>query len=315
MLTWSWDTIIIKHHKIIEKESQNMSLTVMSFIAPEEKIHLIADHWDGESQLSVSYFEQNPKEGLWSFEVTLDDHHDHDFLEKTFKEMCQKLEISGSLTWKKLPETDWLSLNRQDFPPIHVEPFYIYGSHIQDPIPENTIPFLIDASTAFGTGSHPTTQGCLRLLWSLKKQGLDFKHILDMGTGTGILAMAAARVFPQSQVIATDYDPEAVNRAERNILENSLIDQISSMCVDGVQDPNFQDDFFDLLMANILAGPLIHLARDICRIIKPGGHLILSGILNNLAPEVIQAYTPWGCVIETQEDIDDWSTILMRKIG
>jgi ribosomal protein L11 methyltransferase len=158
--------------------------------------------------LAVSWFEKDAQAQVWQVEATFEEQPD----EKNIKSLL------GALSYElaPLPSKDWLSENRKSFPAIDIGPFYIYGSHHQEKLPEGKIAFRIDAATAFGTGQHATTQGCLLALHDLKQAGIKVQNYLDLGCGTAVLAMAMARLF-QVRGIASDNDPEAVDLANLNV--------------------------------------------------------------------------------------------------
>lgn len=214
------------------------------------------------------------------------------------------------ITIEKVPDVDWLAENWKAFPPLEIAGFYIYGSHITDPKIGSNIPLKIDASTAFGTGNHGTTEGCLQALQDLKAKGLQPQNPLDLGTGTGILAMGISRLF-DVPVLATDVDPEAIEKTIFNAKENDLETQIRPLVAEGFQNTIFQEKKpFDLIVANILAGPLVEMAFDVKNCLSKGGHLILSGILLSQVPMILEAYEDTRLKLIHKREIGDWATLL-----
>lgn len=214
----------------------------------------------------------------------------------------------------ELPEVDWVAKVKRELTPVEAGRFFVYGSHDADKVPEACEPLLIEASMAFGTGHHGTTQGCLQLLETAIVQGLQPQSVLDLGCGTAVLGMAAARVWPEARVLASDIDSVAVEVAEANVAANGLTGRVICLEAEGLD----HDDIlaaapFDLIFANILKGPLIALCDRITQALSPGGIVILSGILNEQRQEIADVYTASGnSVVETLV-IGDWSSLMLRK--
>lgn len=216
----------------------------------------------------------------------------------------------------ELPETDWVAEVRRELSPVEAGRFFVYGSHDADKLPADRIGLLIEAAMAFGTGHHGTTQGCLRALDRLATAGLNPARIADVGCGTAVLAMAAARVWPVT-VLASDIDAVAVEVAETNVAVNGLQGRVRCLEAAGLDHPDLAAaQPFDLVFANILKGPLIDLAPSMAAAVAAGGHAILSGLLNEQAEEVAQAYAAAGFAVEESERLGDWTTLtLVRRQG
>ena len=213
----------------------------------------------------------------------------------------------------EIPETDWVAKVRRELKPVSAGQFFIYGSHDQHKIPEKSIPILVEASMAFGTGHHDTTLGCLKALDRLVAEGFVSFNTADVGCGTAILAMAAASVWP-NLVFASDIDSVAVEVAKANVAANALSDKVFCVEADGFSHPKLQTDrLFDLVFANILKSPLIELAPMISHRVAVGGRAILSGILVEQAEEVIARYAAVGLRLCDQEDIGEWSTLTLKR--
>ncbi|MEM1352974.1 MAG: 50S ribosomal protein L11 methyltransferase, partial [Pseudomonadota bacterium] len=213
----------------------------------------------------------------------------------------------------ELPETDWVAHVRRELAPVAAGRFFVYGSHDADKVLPDAEPLLIEAAMAFGTGHHGTTLGCLRALDRLLEQGVEAQRVADIGCGTAVLAMAAARVWPQV-VMASDVDPVAVDVARSNAAANGLADQIHCIEAAGFDHPDLRASSpFDLVFANILKGPLISLAPDMAKHVVWQGHVILSGLLNEQADEVIAVYTQAGFNLIHREEIVDWTTLTFRR--
>ena len=211
----------------------------------------------------------------------------------------------------ELPETDWVAHVKRELAPVEAGRFFVYGSHDADKVPEGREALLIEAAMAFGTGHHGTTLGCLRALDRLIDEGFLAKHVVDVGCGTAVLAMAAARIWPET-VLASDIDAQAVDVARANIAANALERQ-----VDVVEAAGFaHDDLtgpFDLVFANILKGPLMALAPDMAARLSAQGLAILSGILNEQADEIIAHYASFGINLRFREEIGEWTTLTLAN--
>ncbi|MBC7165283.1 MAG: 50S ribosomal protein L11 methyltransferase [Roseovarius sp.] len=214
-------------------------------------------------------------------------------------------------TVSELPEVDWVAKVRRDLSPVVAGRFFVHGSHDADRVPDGVEPLLIEASMAFGTGHHGTTLGCLRALDRLASAGFVARSVLDLGCGTAVLAMAAARIWP-GVVLASDIDAVAVEVAEVNVAANGLAGRVRVFEAEGLAHPELRAAApYDLIFANILKGPLLALAPAITESLKPGGKVILSGLLNNQAAGVIGAYSALGNRLDHHEEIGDWSTLIL----
>ncbi|MDC0227978.1 50S ribosomal protein L11 methyltransferase [Alphaproteobacteria bacterium] len=210
----------------------------------------------------------------------------------------------------KITSKNWLKLNRKSFPTIHVDNFFIYGSHIINGCPVNKIPIKIDASIAFGTGSHSTTKSCLKAITYLSRFFRP-KQILDYGCGTGILGIASKKIFKNSEITFVDIDINAKKLTKENIACNN----IKSNKIYLTNTYNFskykKKKLYDLALANILFSPLYNLASTFKYILKPGSIIILSGLLKTQAPHIINRYSKFGFKQKKLIIMDDWATIIM----
>jgi ribosomal protein L11 methyltransferase len=214
-----------------------------------------------------------------------------------------------------LPETDWVAHVRRELAPVQAGRFFVYGSHDADKVPENAEPLLIEAAMAFGTGHHGTTLGCLRALETLLEWGVKAGRVADIGCGTAVLAMAAARVW-DATILASDIDKVAVEVAEANLRANGLERDVTCVEAAGFDHPMIQETApYDLVFANILKGPLVALAPDIVANLRPEAFAVLSGILNEQADEVIGTYRENGTDLVSCEEIGDWTTLIVQKLA
>ena len=216
-------------------------------------------------------------------------------------------------TVSELPETDWVAHVRRELAPVEAGRFFVYGSHDADKLPADRIPLLIEAAMAFGTGHHGTTLGCLRALDRLIEGGFVGEKVADIGCGTAVLAMAAARVW-NGDIIASDIDQVAVDVAEANLRANGMEGRVRCVEAAGFAHPELDALApYDLIFANILKGPLVALAPDLAAHLRPGGYAILSGILNEQAEDVIAVYARSEVNLVESEEIGDWTTLLLQK--
>ncbi|MCR8827539.1 50S ribosomal protein L11 methyltransferase [Pseudosulfitobacter koreensis] len=213
----------------------------------------------------------------------------------------------------ELPETDWVAHVRRELAPVEAGRFFVYGSHDADKVPEGSVPLLIEAAMAFGTGHHGTTLGCLRALDRLASDGWKADRVADIGCGTAVLAMAAARIW-QGDVIASDIDEVAVDVAEANLAANDMAGAVRCVEAAGFDHRDLRALApYDLIFANILKGPLVALAPDIAANLRADGIAILSGILNEQAEDVLAHYFEAGHSLDHREVIGDWTTLTVRK--
>ncbi|MDE0852093.1 50S ribosomal protein L11 methyltransferase [Yoonia sp.] len=218
-----------------------------------------------------------------------------------------------SFVVSEVPDTDWVAHVRRELAPVVAGRFFVYGAHDADKVPDDCTPLLIEAAMAFGTGHHGTTLGCLRAFDRLVLAGFTSGKVADIGCGTAVLAMAAATVVPDV-VIATDIDPVAVDVAEVNVRANNLRGQVDCVVAAGFDTPVLAAAApFDLIFANILKGPLIGLCPDMAKASTRGGYVILSGILNEQAAEVIKVYEENGYSLLHHDMIAEWTTLTFTK--
>ncbi len=219
-----------------------------------------------------------------------------------------------SFAVSELPEVDWVAKVQRELHPVEAGRFFVYGSHDAGRVPADRIALQIEATMAFGTGHHATTQGCLLAFDRLFDRGLRPASVADIGAGTAVLAMAAAKVLPQARIIASDIDPVAVDVARANVAINSLEGRIDCIEAAGFDHRRLHDGApFDLVFANILKGPLIELAPAMARHVGPEGMVILSGLLVGQAEAVIAAYERTGFRLRERNDLGEWSALVLEK--
>lgn len=223
-------------------------------------------------------------------------------------------EIAATLAFDTVEARDWVKASLEDLVPVPAGRFIVHGSHDRDRVAPNKLAIEIEAALAFGTGHHGTTRGCLLLLDHVLKSSRP-QNVLDLGTGTGVLAIAAAKALHRA-VLASDIDPPSVRVAAENASLNEVGNHVRVIRATGFAAPDFaRAGAFDLVLANILANPLRQLASPMARHLAPRAYVILSGLLTPQAPAVIAAYRARGLVPLRHLRIEGWSSLLLRKVG
>jgi len=208
---------------------------------------------------------------------------------------------------EQLSDEDWVTLSQAGLEPIREGRFIVHTeAHPVAPGPGERA-FLINAGQAFGTGHHHTTSGCLAMLARLEARA--FQSVIDLGTGTGLLAFAARHLWPEARVLATDIDPIAIDVTRENAARNN-VERVRLVVADGARAPEIAAASpYDLIIANILAGPLVAMAPEIAAIAAPKATIVLAGLLTNQAAKVRAAYEAVGCTVEEAEARGDWTIL------
>jgi ribosomal protein L11 methyltransferase len=220
---------------------------------------------------------------------------------------------------ERIGEEDWVTLSQQGLEPIRAGRFFVHTPAHRDAVPEGAVALEVDAGRAFGTGHHETTTGCLLALDRLKATGARFDNLLDLGTGTGLLAFAALRLWPAARAAASDIDPVSVEVTQENAAINAVKlgrarGQLELAAAPGLHHPRLRARApYDLIIANILAGPLIELAPGVAKALEAGGRLMLAGLLTTQADAVATAYRRQGLMMSFRIERGDWPTLVMRK--
>lgn len=221
-------------------------------------------------------------------------------------------EAAQAISLETVAAKDWVAASLEGLVPVPAGRFVVHGSHDRDRVPANKLGIEIEAALAFGTGHHGTTRGCLTLLDLVLRAGPP-QRVLDLGTGTGVLAIAAAKALRHT-VLATDIDKQSVAVARENARLNGVGNLVQAEWATGFASPVFAAHApFDLVLANILANPLRALAQPMSEHLAPGALVILSGLLQPQAQSVIAAYRARGCVLLRQLVIEGWSSLLLVK--
>jgi ribosomal protein L11 methyltransferase len=259
----------------------------------------------GLEAVTYSILEEDEDRDVWRIDAFPTEETEADTLR-------QVLEDHGGLTvaTEVLADADWLAMALSGLPPVRAGRFFIYGAHDRGLAPPNAVNLRIEAGAAFGTGHHGTTVGCLLAYDALLKRAR-FNRVLDVGAGTGVLAIAAAKTG-SPVAVGTDIDRPSVRIAR----ENASLNQARARFVhaSGLGHRLVRAHApYDLVFANILAAPLVMLSQDIKGALRPGGVAILSGLLRSQARRVLAAYRSRGFVLVTRLNRDAWSTLVLKR--
>ena len=206
---------------------------------------------------------------------------------------------------ERLGDEDWVTISQAGLEPLHVGRFFVHAGNATPP--PGTRAFHIEAGRAFGTGHHETTSGCLQMLDGLADY--HFANVIDIGTGTGLLAFAARHLWPEARVLATDIDPVAIEVTAENAVANG-VESLDLIIADGTLDDAVTARApYDLIIANILAGPLVSMAPEIASIAAPHATIVLAGLLETQRDGVAAAYGACGCTLAAVERRGDWSIL------
>jgi ribosomal protein L11 methyltransferase len=220
---------------------------------------------------------------------------------------------------EKLPETDWVTETQKRIAPIRAGRFHVRTPDFPAETSPGTQDLIVPAAQAFGTGQHATTAGCLAMLDAMKRRGVTVRDIADIGTGTGVLALAALRLWPTARVTASDIDPVCepvvIENAQLNAVPLGLLPgRLAMVIAENLDDPLLVNRApYDLLIANILAGPLIELAGDFADVVPPGGHVLLAGLLEKQEAAVRAAYRIAGFRLAARLVNGEWSILWLRR--
>lgn len=224
----------------------------------------------------------------------------------------------SSVCLETVPDLNWVAVSQAALPPVHAGRFVVHGSHDRAAVGYRLGAIEIDAGEAFGTAHHATTYGCLLALDKLARtgtsRGVPFRRVLDLGCGSGVLAIAAARALPRAHIVASDIDPLATAVARGNVARNRVRARVRLVTAKGAANSTLRAGApYDLLLANILAGPLVRLAPDLVPLMAWGGRAVLSGILADQASEVVAAWRTAGAKLIEGRTLAGWTTLVLRR--
>ena len=288
-----------------------MSLSQLSAPLTRDQAYALVDAVMARDDLALNASAHEDEDtGAWVFEATCDSPPDLDAFAALAREA-----LGGALDFAVEPvdpSINWVAKSLEGLKPVVAGGFYIYGSHEAAPVPAGLTGIRIDAAEAFGTGHHETTTGCLEAIERTLKRRRP-RHVLDVGTGTGILATALAKRL-KTPVIASDIDPVAVATTEQNARENGVGPDVFAVEAAGLDHRIIAANApYDLIVANILAGPLQALAPAVGRAAAPGGTVILSGILNEQAARVTAAYRAQALRLVERLVRKEWTTLILER--
>jgi ribosomal protein L11 methyltransferase len=263
-----------------------------------------------EGQAAIAAFER--PDGRWDISLHFAEPPDQTSIRELVG-IAAGDDVARDIAFDTVEARDWVKATLEELVPVRAGRFIVHGQHDRAKIPPNKLGIEIEAALAFGTGHHGTTRGCLLLLDSVLKARAP-RRVLDLGTGTGVLAIAAAKAL-RRRVLASDIDPLSVRVAGDNAQLNGVGNLIETICATGFSAPHFAGHGpFDLVLANILANPLRQMATSMSRHLAPSGTVILSGLLPQQAQSVIAAYRARGLVLKRHLQIEGWSSLLMRRL-
>lgn len=271
-----------------------------------------------EDILGISSYEiesstiDSQENDLWGVEVFFAQQPDLSALINDLNHYSQEnnLNFDGRLKLESIEDKDWVKLYQEQLKPIEIGSFFITSSSGKHICPPGKIEIFLEASRAFGTGDHPTTALCLRAVEFLGNQNI--QNIIDIGTGSGILSFAAEKIWANSKIIACDIEEESVKIAKINSTYNNSNIYFYQNAVDELLIPRGFEQGFDLVMANILATPLINLSKTIKSIIHPKSKIILSGFLDYQVHDILEAYQNLGFKLENEWVEERWHTLLLK---
>lgn len=289
--------------------AQPTGLWQVDLRVPADMVPQVEQAFDGVS-LSVSSFEENEAARLWNVQVMMD-------AEPQPNELLKRMQAQGLNGATPIPHITritpemWQIALERDFPPRRVGRFFVHGAHARNLRPAHMIGLQVEAGMAFGSGEHATTSGCLLAIDMLAKRRV-FGCVLDMGCGSGILAIAVAKRWPGAKVLAVDVDRVAAQVAQRNIRINRVADRARAIAADGYKSALVSGPY-DLILANILARPLVSMSHALATHLAPDGVAVLSGLLASQAPTVLAAHRAQGLHLQARILQDGWATLVLCK--
>ena len=264
-----------------------------------------------EGQAAIAAFERS--EGRWDIIMHFADPPDEDSI-RGLVGLAAGDTVGDSIVFDTVEARDWVTESLEGLAPVPAGRFVVHGHHDRSKVPPNKLGIEIEAALAFGTGHHGTTRGCLLLLDQVLRSRTP-RRVLDLGSGTGVLAIAAAKAL-RRRVLASDIDLLAASVARDNARLNGVGNLVEAICATGFSAPQFAGRApFDLVLANILANPLRELATPMAAHLAPSAMVILSGLLPHQASGVIAAYRARNLVLLRHLQIEGWSSLLLQRAG
>ncbi|MBC7582466.1 50S ribosomal protein L11 methyltransferase [Tardiphaga sp. vice352] len=295
---------------IITPATTRATFAIGTEAAAKRVVDLLNESFD-DGQAAIAAFER--PDGRWDISVHFAEPPHEDAI-RDLVALAADADVARSILFDTVDAKDWVAESLQGLAPVYAGRFIVHGQHDRDRVPPNKLGIEIEAALAFGTGHHGTTRGCLLFLDHVLRSATP-KRVLDLGSGTGVLAIAAAKALKR-RVLATDIDPVSALVARENARLNGVGNLVESVCATGFASPAFGERApFDLVLANILANPLRQMATQMAAHLAPRAHIILSGLLPHQAMSVIAAYRARDIVLLRHQQIEGWSSLLMRRAG
>ncbi|MBI0140972.1 50S ribosomal protein L11 methyltransferase [Bartonella sp. W8125] len=273
-----------------------------------EKQYELLDHAFEDEAFPLAITEIDEANAIYEVSLYVDE------LEKNFvlPRFARVLGVNeNNIEIEVLPDIDWVSHSLEGLNPVRAGRFFVHGSHDRDKVQPGDLAIEIDAGQAFGTGHHGTTVGCLELIADVMEHEKP-QNALDLGTGSGILAIGIALIKP-IRILATDIDPIAIKVAKENFALNGVAKTITAIAATGLDDEEIKKRVpFDLIVANILANPLIELAPQMVPALKKGGSIVLSGILEEQHDRVVKAFEAAGAKYIKTLHHEGWVAIHLK---
>lgn len=284
----------------------------VTLVAAQADVETVDNVLSEAGAQSISSFESDGGPS-WRVNALFADEPAHDVLVNALvAALGPETRVVDDLDIALIEPRDWVSENLAAFPPLAAAGFWIHGSHTKAP-DNDLIPIVIDAGPAFGSGEHATTEGCLIAIDALAAT-TKTSRALDMGCGSGILAIAIAKRWPEASVLGVDNDPPSVRFAREAVAANGVADQVTIVEGDGYSAAEVAAHGpYDLIAANILLRPLVAMADDLARHLAPGGTAVLSGLLVDQAEAAMAAHEDCGLVLADRHDLRGWTALVMKK--
>lgn len=292
--------------------AQPAALWQLHFTVPGEFVVTLEEAF--EDALATSSFEKNGSATQWTVHVLLDHEpnvHEVRARVATLAQHCGVAPPEPELS--RVVQQDWQASMQRDFPPLSIGRFFVHGAHARAQRPPHAIPIQVEAGMAFGSGEHATTSGCLLAIDRLARRRAAHR-VLDMGCGSAILAIAAAKCWPTADVLAVDIDPISIDVARENICINRCAATVKALVADGYNDERVsRKKPYDLILANILARPLVKLSPALAAHLAPGGVAVLSGLLATQEAMVLSAHRRQGLRLTGRIVQDGWAALVLAK--
>lgn len=287
------------------------SFSALTTISGEDAAHAVSESMERltPAPTGVGVFNVEDDSGLWEVGGYFTEPPDIAGLA-----LIAALHGTAEFAVSRIDNRDWVAQVRRELHPVHAGRFTVYGAHDSHKVGPHRIGLRIEAAMAFGTGHHGTTRGCLKLFERMLRQGHNPARVADVGCGTAVLAMAAACAC-RVPCVATDIDPVAQATARENVRANGVGPWVRTGCAAGFRHEAYRSAApFDLVFANILAGPLKRMAPEIARHLRPGGHAILAGLMTPQARNVIAVCRGHGLVPVDRITLGEWTSLRLRRI-